>query len=83
MTTAIHAPSFGQVKPKRKGLAALLTHHTFRRLTQLGVFLFIAAIAIRHMVVGENGATITACASWSQSPMQPSSNAPEDCPCPE
>jgi len=43
-------------------LAALLTHHTFRRLTQLGVFLFIAGIAIRHMLVGENGATITA--SW-------------------
>jgi len=62
MTTAIHAPSFGQVKPRRKGLAALLTHHTFRRLTQLGVFLFIAAIAIRHTLVGEGGSTITA--SW-------------------
>ena len=62
MTTAIHTKVSGKVKPRRKGLAALLSHHTFRRLTQLGVFLFIAFIAIRHMLVGEEGAVITA--SW-------------------
>jgi polyferredoxin len=62
MTTTIHSPVFGKIKPRRKGLAALLTHHTFRRLAQLGVFAFIAFIAIRHLLVGEAGATITA--SW-------------------
>ncbi len=62
MTTALQTGNFGKVKPRRTGLAAFLTHHTFRRLTQLGVFLFIAAIAIRHLLVGEAGATITA--SW-------------------
>jgi len=62
MTTAVHTRTSGKVKPRRKGLAALLTHRTFRRLTQFGVFAFIAYIAIRHMLVGEAGATITA--SW-------------------
>ncbi len=62
MTTAVNTKVSGKVKPRRKGLAALLSHHTFRRLTQLGVFLFIAFIAIRHMLVGEEGAVITA--SW-------------------
>jgi polyferredoxin len=62
MTTTIHSPVFGKIKPRRKGLAALLTHHTFRRLTQFGVFAFILGIAIRHLLVGEAGATITA--SW-------------------
>jgi polyferredoxin len=62
MSIALHTGKAGKVKPRRKGLAALVTHHAFRRLTQLGVFLFIAAIAIRHTIVGENGATITA--SW-------------------
>lgn len=62
MTTAVHTKVSGKVKPRRKGLAALLTHHTFRRLTQLGVLLFITFIAIRHMLVGEEGAVITA--SW-------------------
>ncbi|MEJ5199237.1 MAG: 4Fe-4S binding protein [Anaerolineae bacterium] len=61
MTTS-HVRVAGRVKPRRKGLAALLTHHTFRRLVQLGVFLFIAAIAIRHLLVGEEGTIITA--SW-------------------
>jgi len=62
MTTTIRTQAFGAVKPRRKGLAAWLTHHTFRRLAQLGVFLFIAFIAVRHTLVGESGATITA--SW-------------------
>ncbi len=62
MTTIVRTPTFGKVKPRRKGLAGLLTHHTFRRLTQLGVFLFIFVMAVRHAVVGENGAITTA--SW-------------------
>ena len=62
MTTTIHSPVFGKVKPRRKGLAAWLSHHTFRRLTQLGVFLFIAFIAVRQLLVGEAGPTIVA--SW-------------------
>jgi polyferredoxin len=62
MTTIARTPEFGKVKARRKGLAKLLTHHTFRRLTQLGVFLFILGIAIRHTIIGENGAIITA--SW-------------------
>ncbi len=62
MTTIARPTPFGKVKPRRKGLAALLTHHTFRRLIQLGVFLFIFVMAIRHAIVGENGAITTA--SW-------------------
>lgn len=62
MATAVRAETFGKVKPRRKGLAALRSHHTFRRLVQLGIFAFIAYIAIRHLLVGEGGATITA--SW-------------------
>lgn len=62
MTSATRTQVTGKVKPRRKGSAGWLTHHTFRRLTQLGVFLFIAVIAIRHMLVGEEGAIITA--SW-------------------
>jgi polyferredoxin len=62
MTTAVRTRTSGKVKPRRKGLAALLTHHTFRRLMQFGVFAFIAYIAIRHLLVGEAGAAMTA--SW-------------------
>ena len=62
MTAIARPTSSGKVKPRRKGLAALLTHHTFRRLMQLGVFLFILVMAVRHALVGENGAITTA--SW-------------------
>ena len=40
MTTAVRTRTSGKVKPRRKGLAALLTHRTFRRLVQFGVFAF-------------------------------------------
>lgn len=62
MTTSVRTQFVSKIKPRRKGLAAWTTHHTFRRLTQLGVFLFIAFIAVRHLLVGEEGAVITA--SW-------------------
>jgi polyferredoxin len=62
MTTAVSTRSTGKIKPRRTGLAALWSHHGFRRITQLGVLLFIAFIAVRHLLVGEGGAAITA--SW-------------------
>jgi polyferredoxin len=62
MTTTTGTRSTGKIKPRRTGLAALWSHHTFRRITQLGVLVFIAFIAVRHTLVGEAGATITA--SW-------------------
>jgi polyferredoxin len=62
MTTAVRTRSTGRIKPRRAGLAALRSNHAFRRVIQLGVLLFIAFIAIRHTLVGEGGATITA--SW-------------------
>jgi polyferredoxin len=62
MTNAVRSATFGKVKPRRKGLNALLTHHTFRRITQIGVFAFILGIALRHLLVGESGAAVTA--SW-------------------
>ena len=62
MTTITRSPLYGKVKPRRKGFATLATHRTFRWLTQAGVLAFITFIAIRHLLVGEGGATITA--SW-------------------
>lgn len=62
MTLTAQDGRIGKIKTRRKGLAALLSHHGFRRLVQLGVFLFILGIALRHLIVGEEGAIITA--SW-------------------
>jgi len=67
MTTLAHPQTTkgvptGAVKPRKRGLAALLSHHSFRRLTQFAVFAFILGIAIRHTLVGEAGAVVTA--SW-------------------
>lgn len=62
MTSSASSTTLGRVKPRRKGLNALLTHRTFRRITQIGVFAFILGIAVRHLLAGESGATVTA--SW-------------------
>ncbi len=62
MTTAVRPRTSGKVKPRYKGLRAWLSHHTFRRLTQLGIFLFIAYTALLHLVVGESSSAVTA--SW-------------------
>jgi hypothetical protein len=63
MTTLAHTRiTKGAVKPRKRGLARLLSHHSFRRLTQFAVFAFILGIAIRHTLVGEAGAVVTA--SW-------------------
>ena len=52
----------GSVKPHLKGLKALSTHQTFRRITQLGFASFIAFLAIQHVVIGKNGEIVTASA---------------------
>jgi polyferredoxin len=43
-----------------KGFRSLLTHQTFRRLSQLGFAIFIVFLAIQHVVIGEDGPVITA-----------------------
>ncbi len=67
MTALVHPQSTkgtpkGAVKPRKRGVSALASHHTFRRLTQFAVFAFILGIAVRHTLVGETGAVVTA--SW-------------------
>lgn len=63
MTASVRSQTAkGAVKPRKRGISALLTHHTFRRIVQFGIFAFILGIAIRHLIVGETGALITA--SW-------------------
>ena len=52
----------GRIKPRLKGLKALATHQTFRRISQLGFASFIAFLVIQHVVIGENGAVVTASA---------------------
>ena len=62
MTTVVRPHVSGKVKPRQKGLRALLSHHSFRRLTQLAIFLFIAFVALNHVIVGESAGVVTA--SW-------------------
>jgi polyferredoxin len=50
----------GSGKPRLKGLKALLTHQTFRRVVQTGVAAFIVFLAVQHVVIGENGPVVTA-----------------------
>jgi polyferredoxin len=52
----------GSVKPRLRGLKAIATHQTFRRISQLGSAAFIAFLAIQHVIIGENGAIVTASA---------------------
>ncbi|MFZ6030820.1 MAG: 4Fe-4S binding protein [Chloroflexota bacterium] len=49
-----------QVKPRRRGWKALLTHHSFRRLIQLAFAAFIAIVTVRHVAGGEGGGAATA-----------------------
>jgi len=49
-----------QIKPRLKGLKALLTHQTFRRLVQLAIAAFITYITVVHVMDGESSANITA-----------------------
>jgi polyferredoxin len=49
-----------KIKPRLRGWRSLLTHHTLRRLSQIGFALFILYTAIVHTLVGEGGGQITA-----------------------
>lgn len=50
----------GSVKPRLKGVKALLTHQTLRRIVQIGVAAFIAFLAIQHVIIGEDSGIVTA-----------------------
>jgi polyferredoxin len=49
----------GSIKPRLRGLKALLTHQTFRRIVQTAVAAFIAFLAIQYVMIGENGPVVT------------------------
>ena len=49
-----------QIKPRLKGVQALLTHQTFRRLVQLAIAAFITYITVVHVVAGESSTNVTA-----------------------
>jgi polyferredoxin len=49
-----------KVKPRLRGWKALLTHHTFRRLTQLAFAIFILVVTIQHVAAGEGSESVTA-----------------------
>ena len=49
-----------QIKPRLKGVRALLTHQTVRRLVQLAIAAFITYITVVHVVVGESSTNVTA-----------------------
>jgi len=50
----------GSVKPRLQGWRALLTHRTFRRITQIAFAIFILYTAIRHTLVGESSTSAAA-----------------------
>jgi polyferredoxin len=50
------------VKPRLRGWKSLLTHQTFRRISQLAFALFILDIMIQHVLAGEAGTIVTASA---------------------
>ncbi len=56
------APPVSNIKPRLRGVRSLLTHRTFRRISQLAFASFIIFLAIQHVVIGENGAVVTASA---------------------
>jgi len=49
-----------QIKPRLKGVQALLTHQTVRRLVQLAIAAFITYITVVHVVAGESSTNVTA-----------------------
>jgi polyferredoxin len=49
-----------QIKPRLRGIKALLTHQSFRRLVQLSFALFILYVTVVHVAAGETSANITA-----------------------
>ena len=55
-------PTSGSIKPRLHGLKAWLRHGVLRRITQLAFAGYITFLIIQHILVGENGATVTASA---------------------
>ena len=43
----------GSLKPKMRGIRSFLTHQTLRRISQIGVALFITYLIVRNAIVGE------------------------------
>ncbi len=52
----------GSIKPRSRGFKSLITHQVFRRIVQIGVAGFIIFLIVQHIVIGENGAVVTASA---------------------
>lgn len=52
----------GSIKPRAKGIKALLSHQAFRRVTQIGFAAFILFTVAQHIIVGESGPVVTASA---------------------
>jgi len=48
------------VKPRLQGWRSLLTHRTFRRVSQLAFALFILIVTIQHTLAGEGSTNVTA-----------------------
>jgi polyferredoxin len=48
------------VKPRLKGIRALLTHQAFRRLVQIGFAAFIIYVTAVHVIAGEDSGVVTA-----------------------
>ena len=48
------------VKPRLRGWKSLLTHQTFRRVSQLAFALFILVITLQHSLAGESSTNVTA-----------------------
>jgi hypothetical protein len=49
----------GSVKPRLKGISALVTHQTFRRVTQLAFAAFILYVTIIHVLARESAGNVT------------------------
>src|SRR5512142_785755 len=62
MTAQSLSAQTGSIKPRVRGLKALLTHRTFRRLSQIFFLVFIAFFAIQHVIIGEDSGIVTASA---------------------
>ncbi len=52
----------GAKKAQKQGVKRLFSHQALRRLIQSGVAVFIAYLAIQHVLVGESSSTVTASA---------------------
>jgi len=60
MTTQSIPVKSGRVKPRLRGLKALFTHQTFRRLVQSAFAFFILYVTVVHVAAGESASNVTA-----------------------